>query len=223
MTNIAPDNLHTILKNGHFVAAKVPVFLGSDPLSQEMQRQLDIARNDYLLPIKPGCWLFTEYHVPNDIAIAGAESFNWDNIYVVPDEYAFHLDIAIGENIRYGLPVGEEFVSPKKRQYYGHPALYDLKTGKTIKNVCDARKRGLKKTYEMNQLRIKNIETSAFDFKSYNISHNFTLGVGENVSKRVVSPSSIFSQGFDTRLFNEPTEKNRNLFRRSVGEEMGLH
>ncbi len=48
----------------------------------------------------------------------------------------------------------------------------------------------------MNQLRIKNIETYAFDFKSYNISHNFT-GVGENVSKRVVSPSSIFSQGFD--------------------------
>ena len=101
-------------------------------------------------------------------------------------------------------------------------ALYDLKTGK-IKNVCDARKRGLKKTYEMNQLRIKNIETSAFNFKSYNISHNFTIGVGENVSKRVVSPSSIFSQGFDTRLFNEPTEKNRNLFRRSVGEEMALH
>ena len=101
----------------------------------------------------------------------------------------------------------------------------EAKTGKTIKNVCDARKRGLKKTYEMNQLRIKNIETSAFDFKSYNISHNFTIGagVGENVSKRVVSPSSIFSQGFDTRLFNEPTEKNRNLFRRSVGEEMALH
>ena len=27
---------------------------------------------------------------------------------------------------------------------------YDLKTGKTMKNVCDARKRGLKKTYEIN-------------------------------------------------------------------------
>ncbi len=94
MTNIAPDNLHTVLKNGHFVA-KVPVFLGSDPLSQEMKRQLDIARNDFLLPIKPGCWIFSEYHVPNDIAIVEPESFNWDNIYVVPDEYAFHLDIAI--------------------------------------------------------------------------------------------------------------------------------
>ena len=160
-----------------------------------------------------------------DVAIAGAESFNWDNIYVVPDEYAFHIDNAIGENIRYGLPVGEEFVSPKKRQYYGHPALYDLKTGKTMKNVCDARKRGLKKTYEMNQLRIKNIETSVFNFKSYNISHNFTnsIGIGSTQEHRVVSPSSIFSQGFDSRLFNEPTSKNRKLFRRSIGEEISLY
>ena len=58
----------------------------------------------------------------------------------------------------------------------------------------------------MNQLRIKNIETDAFNFKSYNISHNFT-GVGENVSKRVVSPSIFSHKGLIFRLFNEPTRK----------------
>jgi hypothetical protein len=225
MSNLAPENLHTVLKNGHFVAAKVPVFLGNDPLSQEMKRQLDVAREDFLLPIKPGCWLFSEYHVPNDIAIAGAESFNWDNIYVVPEQYAFHLDVAVGSHIRYGLPVGEEFVSPKKRQYYGHPALYDLETGKTIKNICDARKRGLKKTYEMNQLRIKNIETSVFDFKNYNISHNYLCELGNGESKLETpldSPSAVFSQDFNTRLFNEEPVNNRRLFRRSIGAEMGM-
>ena len=70
--------------------------------------------------------MVSEYHVPNDIATAGAQEFNWDNIYVAPDEFNIYLD-STKSNIRYGLPVGEEFVPPKKRQYYGHPALYDLK------------------------------------------------------------------------------------------------
>ncbi len=104
----------------------------------------------------------------------------------------FTLILLSGENIRYGLPVGEEFVSPKKRQYYGHPALYDLKTGKTMKNVCDARKRGLKKTYEMNQIRIKNIETGVFNFKSYNISHNFSCTLGESVSNTGLYHLQVF-------------------------------
>ena len=193
MTNIAPDKLHTLLKNGHFVAAKVPVFLGNDPLSQEMERQLDIARRDFLLPIKPGCWLFTEYHVPNDIATVGAQEFNWDNIYVAPDEYNIYLDSTKSSNIRFGLPVGEEFVQKKKRQYYGHPALYDLENLKTIKNISDIQKKEIKKTYELNQIRLLNLQNSVFMFKSYNISHHFSKNVFSYLSDYCQSPNSIIN------------------------------
>ena len=78
----------------------------------------------------------------------------------------------------------------------------------------------------MNQLRIKNIENSVFDFKNYNISHNFSIECGENVEKSIdsplLSPSSLFSQGFDTRLFTEEQNTSRRLFRRSIGAGMGL-
>ena len=160
------------------------------------------------------------------LLLRGAESFNWDNIYVIPDQYSFYLDMAVGSHIRYGLPVGEEFVSPKKRQYYGHPALYDLETGKTVKNICDARKRGLKKTYEMNQLRIKNIETGVFDFKNYNISHNFSIECGENKEKSIDSPYFLLHHFFPRDLILDYSLKNKILaegfFRRSIGAGMGL-
>lgn len=189
----APEKLINIIKNGHFVASKVPTYFNQDPVSIEMQRQLEIARKDFLLPIKPGCWLISAYHVPNDIATVGAQEFNWDNIYVAPDEYNIYLDSTKSSNIRFGLPVGEEFVPPKKRQYYGHPALYDLENLKTIKNISDIQKRGLKKTYELNQIRLLNLQNSVFMFMSYNISHHFSKNVFSYLSDYCQSPNSIIN------------------------------
>ena len=201
MTSVrAPDKLINILKSGHFVAAKVPVFLGQDPISIEMQRQLQIEREDFLLPIKPGCWLVSEYHVPNDIATAGAQEFNWDNIYVAPDQFNIYLDCNKAEGIRYGLPVGEEFVPPKKRQYYGHPALYDLNNFKSIKNISDIQKRGLKKTYELNQLRLQKLQNSVFAFKSYNISQHFSKNVFSYLSEYCDDTYDTIADSFREQL-----------------------
>ena len=92
--------------------------------------------------------------------------------YKVPEKYVHLLEKAKGQDIRYGLPKGEEFIRPIKRQYYGHPALFDLKNNRPYTGLTQCNKKMKKKLYELNQLRLLNIEKSGFDFKSYKLDIN---------------------------------------------------
>jgi len=161
-----PDHLIDILEHNHFVAMVIPTYFTNPPYFNSV---IEDAKNEYDLNIEEGDWVFTSYHVPHDIARAGAEAFNWDHMYKMPLEYVNKMEYLNGTNIRYGLPVGEEFVEPIKRQYYGHPALFDLKTNKTF-DWTQSKKRGMKKLYEYNQLRLKNIERCGLNVMSYKLN-----------------------------------------------------
>jgi len=159
-------NLIDILDNNHFVAMVIPTYFTNTSYSN---RFIEDAKNKYDLNIKEGDWVFTPYHVPHDIARDGAEVFNWDHMYKMPLKYAKKMEYTNGTNIRYGLPVGEEFVEPIKRQYYGHPALFDLKNNKPF-YWTQHKKRGMKKLYEYNQLRLKNIGKCGLNVMSYKLN-----------------------------------------------------
>ena len=160
-----------ILENKHFVAMYIPIYFTNNSdynYTSFIDYMITTAKTQYDLNIEGGDWVFTPYHVPHDIARAGAEAFNWDHIYKMPLEYANRMKYVKGTNIRYGLPVGEEFVEPIKKQYYGHPALFNLKANKTF-DWSQSKKKGMKKLYEYNQLRLKNIERCGFKAMSYKL------------------------------------------------------
>lgn len=184
-----------IINSGNFLAAQVPWYLDINnnldtyPLILEftdsvklehntLKNLINIGINEYMLDIKPGSWLVTSYNVPNDIAVPASKEFNWDHIYVINFEdhdekiveFYNYLNYSKGTDVRYGLPVGEQFIKPKKRQYYGHPGLYNSETGQAYKNLSQSRKRHMKKNYEMNQLRILNLENSLLNFKNFTYS-----------------------------------------------------
>ena len=166
------------LREGHFVAAQIPFSLYSSgwnsfnfgwPVAERIIKEL---RDDWGVNVNSGDWVFTTYQVPFDIAEAGAKEFSWDYIYKVPEKYTYLLKKTTGNDIRYGLPKGEEFIKPIKRQYYGHPALFDLKTNAPFKDLTPMRKKMKKKLYELNQLRMLNIEQSGYGFKDYKLEIN---------------------------------------------------
>lgn len=160
--------MEDILKNNHFIATQIPIYFSDTNYPTSFIDYLISTAKEYDLNINCGDWVFTPYHVPHDIAREGAEYFSWDHIYKVPDKYVKKLNQLKGTSIRYGLPVGEEFVQPIRKQYYGHPALFDLKSNKPFQ-WSQSKKRGMKKLYEYNQLRILNIEKSGLNFKSYKL------------------------------------------------------
>jgi hypothetical protein len=163
------ETFETALTSGHFVATKLPFSYFSWVNNTKVINEL---RDDWGIYVNGGDWIFTTYHVPYDIAEAGSKSFNWDYFYKVPEKYVHLLEKAEGQSIRYGLPKGEEFIKPIKRQYYGHPALFDLKNNRPYTGLTQSSKKMKKKLYELNQLRMLNIENSGFDFKSYKLDIN---------------------------------------------------
>ena len=167
------ESFERALSEGHFVATQIPFsyyslshsYFGSIPTDIILKE----IKDDWGLQLKPGDWIFTTYHVPFDIAEAGAKEFNWDYIYKVPEKYTYLLQKEKGSDIRFGLPKGEEFIKPIKRQYYGHPALFNLATNSPFKNLTPTNKKMKKKLYELNQLRMLNIQQSGFGFKDYKL------------------------------------------------------
>ena len=166
------ESFERTLREGHFVATQLPFsyFTWDGNTSTEDNKLVKTLRDDWGLNVNGGDWIFTTYNVPYDIAEAGAKEFNWDYIYKVPEKYIHLLQKARGTAIRYGLPKGEEFITPIKRQYYGHPALFDLKTNSPFKNLTSTHKKMKKKLYELNQLRMLNIEKSGFGFQDYKLT-----------------------------------------------------
>ena len=163
------------IREGHFVATQIPFSLFSDTWNYGFnftKKMIESLRDDWGVHVNEGDWIFTTYNVPFDIAEAGAKEFNWDYIYKVPEKYYTLLMKARGSSIRYGLPKGEEFVTPIKRQYYGHPALFNLKTNAPFKNLTPVQKKMKKKLYELNQLRMYNIEKSGYGFQDYYLGLN---------------------------------------------------
>jgi hypothetical protein len=159
-----PDSLIRVLENNHFIAAFVPWYFNCN---DEMLNKLKEARQDYCFNIECGDWVFTPYHAPNDIAYDSRNMFSWEYVFKLP--YKYHQYMAESTPIRYGLPIGEEFIKPIKRQYYGHPALFDLANNKPF-DIPKVHKKYIKKTYEFNQMRLRYLENSEFQFKNYNIS-----------------------------------------------------
>lgn len=168
-----PDSIISILENNHFIAAFVPWYFNCYETSSnnEMLNKLKEARQDYGLNIECGDWVFTPYHAPNDIAYDCRNMFSWEYVFKLPYKYHQYMNknMAEGTPIRYGLPIGEEFIKPIKRQYYGHPALFDLANNKPF-DIPKEHKKYIKKTYEFNQMRLRYLENSEFQFKNYNIS-----------------------------------------------------
>lgn len=158
-----------ILENKHFVAAYIPIYFTDTKYPTSfIDYLIKNAKEDYDLNINCGDWVFTPYHVPHDIAREASQTFSWDHIYKMPIKYANRMNHIKGTSIRYGLPVGEEFVDPVKKQYYGHPALYDLSSKKTF-DWSQSKKKCMKKLYEYNQLRLQHLEKSGLKFKSYKL------------------------------------------------------
>ena len=167
------ESFEKALMEGHIVASKIPFsFFSWSYDNQRKKTMINQLRNDWDIYVNEGDWIFTIYHVPYDIAEAGAKEFTWDYIYKVPEKYVNFLEKAKGQPFRYGLPKGEEFVKPIKRQYYGHPGLFDLKTSGPFKGLTQGQKKMKKKLYELNQLRMLNIENSGFGFQSYKLALN---------------------------------------------------
>jgi hypothetical protein len=164
-----PDSIINVLENRHFIAAFIPWYFNCNETSSsnEMLNKLKEARNDYSFNIECGDWVFTPYHAPNDIAYDSRNMFSWDYVFKLP--YKYHRYMSGGTPIRYGLPIGEEFIKPIKRQYYGHPALFDLANNKPF-DIPKDHKKYIKKTYEFNQMRLRYLENSEFEFKNYNIT-----------------------------------------------------
>ena len=67
--------------------------------------------------LKPGDWIFTTYHVPFDIAEAGAKEFNGIIFTKFQKNTLIYFKKEKGSDIRFGLPKGEEFIKPIKRQW----------------------------------------------------------------------------------------------------------
>ena len=172
------ESFEKALREGHFVATHIPFsyftssWEGYSFRYASGERMIKELREDWGVHVNGGDWVFTTYQVPFDIAEAGAKQFSWDYIYKVPEKYTYLLKKTTGNDIRYGLPKGEEFIKPIKRQYYGHPALFDLKTNTPFKELTPIGKKMKKKLYELNQLRMLNIEQSGFGFKDYKLEIN---------------------------------------------------
>lgn len=176
------DSFEKALKEGHFLATQIPISFFSHTWDGYKYTNENLLikelRDDWGIYANEGDWLFTTYQVPYDIAEAGSKKFSWDYIYKVPEKYNFLLNKACGSSFRYGLPKGEEFINPIKRQYYGHPALFDLKNNRPFKDLNSTQKKMKKKLYELNQLRLLNIEKSGFGFKNYKLdcrNETFTI------------------------------------------------
>jgi len=147
------------LLNGHFLAGKIPN-------SKYVEYYTDMAYSTFGMNLKPGDWVYTPYQLPEYLENSWTSVFSWEGIYKIPKEHVYWIQNRKPEDIRFGLPIGEYFIPPKNNQFYSHPALYDPTTGKTIKASKEHRKK-LRKSYEINQLRIKLLGDSFIGFSDY--------------------------------------------------------
>ena len=156
------NETNDVLLNGHFLAGIIP-----NNNSSEVKYYIELAYNVFNMELKPGDWVFTKYHLADEVAeCMNTKVFSWVGIHKVPQEHVEWLEKRQPGDVRYGLPVGEYFIQPKKNQFYGHPALYDPKTGKTMKMSKEQRKYR-RNMYENNQLRANILENSFIGFRDY--------------------------------------------------------
>ena len=115
---------------------------------------------------------FSTYQVPFDIAEAGAKQFSWDYIYKVPEKYTHLLKKTTGNDIR-------DFQKAKNSLNLLNAnigiALFDLKTNAPFKDLTPMRKKMKKKLYELNQLRMLNIEQSVVVSRIINLKLTILL------------------------------------------------